>query len=466
MSIFQLRRTSLEDHSLLNEDQVMVKKSLRYASRGLPRVRSCQCWTIATMLAALWLYLWVYYFRDVGNVSHQLQVTTPRLRFHVTTHRPKPSRAAGPGVVSRNIEAHLVVLPQGLADETGAYCLDGSPPAYYFRNATSEEHHNSWIIHLMKGAWCYDNAECARRSATALGSSRKLRPKKLFGGILSSSFTVNPDFYDWNVAVVNYCDGASFSGDREDPVISNKKKMYYRGSRVLNAVINYLLKSAGLQRADRVILSGDSAGGLAVLLHADRVSRMVPKNTSFKAMADGGFFLANEADTSGKTQWKSAMENVYQMQQIEGGLDKDCLLAKEKNKSECFFAQHTYPYLTTPVFVVNSVYDSWTLKNILGVRCRPSKCNEKDLGVIEKHRRTFLQRMDQVNRYDKNGMFLTSCYAHLLTCVDSPWMTYKVAGRTAREAFADWYYERTTPAETRDVDCDSNLTCNPTCRSN
>ncbi|XP_038053009.1 pectin acetylesterase 11-like [Patiria miniata] len=454
MSNFHLRGTGQETHTCLNEDQVVVKKRLQHAARGRPRLTLCRGWTIAALLAALWLTflgVWLYlsYFSDVGGAADSRAV-----------------RRTGPGVVSRNIEAHLVVLPQDLADETGAYCLDGSPPSYYFRNASSDEHLNSWLIHLMGGAWCYSNAQCARRSATALGSSRMLSPEKRFGGILSSSSTVNPDFYDWNVAVVNYCDGASFSGDREDPVTHSNTKMYYRGSRVLDAIISYLLQSAGLQRADRVILSGASAGGLAVYLHADRVGSMVPNDASFKAVADAGFFVADEADTSGEKWWENAMKDVYQMQQVEGSLDEDCLLAKEKNRSECFFAQYAYPHVTTPMFIINSVYDSWAVQNILKVRCRPSGCSEEELRVIGEHRRTFLQRTDQINRYNKDGMFLTSCYDHILASLDSPWMTYKVAGRTTREAFADWYYERTTPAETRDVDCDSSLTCNPTCSSN
>ena len=33
------------------------------------------------------------------------------------------------------------------------------------------------------------------------------------GGFLSGDKTVNPDFYEWNVAYIKYCDGASFAGD-------------------------------------------------------------------------------------------------------------------------------------------------------------------------------------------------------------------------------------------------------------
>ena len=47
-------------------------------------------------------------------------------------------------------------------------------------------------------------------------------------------------------------------GNREQPVMYNNTKMYYRGARVLHAVVNYLLRSAGLVDAERVIFGGDS----------------------------------------------------------------------------------------------------------------------------------------------------------------------------------------------------------------
>ncbi|XP_022110445.1 pectin acetylesterase 11-like [Acanthaster planci] len=440
MSNFHLRGTGLEDHSLLNEDQVVVKKNLQKASRGRLRVSSCRCWAIAAFLAALWLAffgLWLYwnYFRDGGGAVVK--------------------------TVGHNVNASLMVLPQSLADKTGAYCLDGSPPSYYFRNASSQEHHYSWIIHLLGGSWCYNNTACAHRSTTDLGSSRLLKPTKTFGGILSANFTVNPDFFDWNLVVVNYCDGASFSGTRGDPVSYNNTKIYYRGARVLDAVVNYLLQSAGLEQAERILLSGESAGALAVYLHADHISSMVPDEAPFKALADGGFFV-DEMDISGDRQWETAMKDMYQMQHVQWGLDEDCLLAKgSSNKWECFFPQYAYPYVTTPIFVINAVYDRWVQRDILGLYCHPEECDEA-LGVLQQHRQLFLQRTDQVNRYLKDGMFLTSCYAHCQAVSDLPWMTYAVAGRTVRKAFADWYFERKTPAEARDVDCTS-YNCNPTC---
>ena len=51
------------------------------------------------------------------------------------------------------------------------------------------------------------------RSKSRLGSSKTWKPTlEIVNGILSRYEENNPDFYNWNMAYVNYCDGASFLG--------------------------------------------------------------------------------------------------------------------------------------------------------------------------------------------------------------------------------------------------------------
>ena len=71
-----------------------------------------------------------------------------------------------------------------------------------------------FIIHLEGGGWCYNEDDCIGRSKTPLGSSTFWKPTSEYpGGLLSDDQTANPDFYNWNLAFVNYCDGASFAGN-------------------------------------------------------------------------------------------------------------------------------------------------------------------------------------------------------------------------------------------------------------
>ena len=72
---------------------------------------------------------------------------------------------------------------------------------------------------------------------------------------------------------------------------------YFRGQRIWDAVIRHLL-SIGMASADQVLLTGCSAGGLAVVLHCDEFQAFFPRTTAgggrgttVKCLADAGLFL-------------------------------------------------------------------------------------------------------------------------------------------------------------------------------
>jgi hypothetical protein len=90
--------------------------------------------------------------------------------------------------------------------------LDGTPGGYYFRQGTGNGA-NKWIIHSEGGAWCYNESDCVERSKTVLGTSKFWDKTASFEGLVSASRQTNPDFYNWNLAYLKYCDGASYSGN-------------------------------------------------------------------------------------------------------------------------------------------------------------------------------------------------------------------------------------------------------------
>jgi hypothetical protein len=95
------------------------------------------------------------------------------------------------------------------------------------------------------------------------------------------------DFYNWNRVMIRYCDGASFAGEGYDA----RNRLYFRGQRIFNAAIQYFL-SIGMASADQVLLTGTSAGALAVMLHCDQFSAFFAgRRTTVKCLADAGLFL-------------------------------------------------------------------------------------------------------------------------------------------------------------------------------
>lgn len=104
------------------------------------------------------------------------------------------------------------------AVKKGAVCLDGSPPAYHLDKGVGDGARN-WLVFLEGGGWCDSSESCRNRTRSNLGSSNYMQAKN-FTGILANQQLLNPYFYNWNRIFVRYCDGASFTGNKIDPVSS------------------------------------------------------------------------------------------------------------------------------------------------------------------------------------------------------------------------------------------------------
>lgn len=267
------------------------------------------------------------------------------------------------------------------ANATGAFCLDGTPPGYYWRASKGGAASNNWVINIFGGGWCYNEKECYERSKTQLGSSTLWPASSEGGAELSGDPSVNPVFHDWNAVHVFYCDGASFSGNREEPLVVENTKLYMRGHRVLDAILEDLGEK-GLHNAKQVLLTGCSAGGLSTFLHADYVASRLPRNAHYKAMPKSGFFLAS-VNYQDKPVYIDEMEYVWKMQNVSRGtVNSACVDANRDAPHRCMFAPYTYPHIRTPILVLNSIYDSWQLGNILNLPCTskgPRSCNVQEI---------------------------------------------------------------------------------------
>lgn len=58
---------------------------------------------------------------------------------------------------------------------------------------------------------------------------------------LSDDPRANPTLYNWNVVWVKTCDGGSWTGNREQPEMVDGTPLYYRGRRILDAMIDDLI---------------------------------------------------------------------------------------------------------------------------------------------------------------------------------------------------------------------------------
>ena len=301
----------------------------------------------------------------------------------------KPPSSGNSDSTNNNQHSPMTLYRLEKAAKAGAVCLDGSSPAYYHRPGIGPNE-RSWIIHFNGGAWCFDANACVERSHGSLGSTKKL-PKSppIIQGINSPNPVVNPDFYDWNLVWVVYCDGASFTGNRDKPIVSKSgQTIYMRGKRVLNAIVNDLLYNRDFKGSESVILTGSSAGSMAAIFQADFIASKFLPSVPVRVLVDAGFFI----DTSpiGGKNLQVAFKKVFEMQNATTGLNQACVRAMKLEPWKCYLPAIASLYVKTPMYVLNSAYDIWALIYFLGIDCKFPATGEK----VQRRRRQIRRQVD------------------------------------------------------------------------
>ena len=146
---------------------------------------------------------------------------------------------------------------------------------------------------------------------------------------------------------------------------------------MLDALLDDWATTLGMNTsASRVLLSGTSAGGLAVYLHADRIRARLSGASSVHAAPDAGFFQ-DLPDIHGAYSWRAALLGGLQVWNGSGHVNAACLAAMPAADDQwrCAFPNYVLPHVTTvPFFVLNSLYDSFGLGNIFKLGCTPVCC--------------------------------------------------------------------------------------------
>lgn len=402
-----------------------------------------------------------------------------------------------PGVMS------LIMMPDKGLQADGAVCLDGTDAGFYFSAATDPEHKDDWQIYFQGGGWCYDEMDCYGRSFGGLGSSSKWPKTSQMGGIMSSDCSSNPDFCGFNRVHMAYCDGNSFSGNRDEAVVVQGKPLYFRGRRIMDAVLSTLKEQYGLGTAKNVLLTGCSAGGLATYLHTDYVyqqlTTMAPSMTKFKAAAISGFFLLHNT-VENKPVYPTQMKYIFALANSTHGVNDACIAAHPpEDQWRCNFAQEAYAHTSSPTFPLNSALDSWqtmciytselppAFPNQTGIEngicssapgwapCAgdPEKCSAVQTTVMDQYIMDFDAIMASTPTYTKagNGAFIHSCHTHC-EAQSGAWNTFKVNGVSMQQACSKWWNGATSdPAASNTytpclykTGSTGPRACNPTCR--
>ncbi len=286
-------------------------------------------------------------------------------------------------------------------------CNDGTPAIMYIRPAnahydrgceTSEENpyfqeSNKWVIHFQGGGGCRDNDDCWARWCGDEINARAGRMSSLGTPEAASKnsgiFSRNPNSYfsDWNHVFLFYCSSDNWIGSTAQSLTTPGGVSYsidFRGEDIVNDVFDTLLSGPtqadsypaetyydtplpSLADAEVVVLSGDSAGGVGLRHHVDKLTTLLTSfnpNMVVRAVIDAAVppalfhpgilwpgppvspvdyndFLLTEMEPSIRTFW--GVDN--------SALDISCL-ATAVNPMDCYDTTNTLiNHITTPFFV-------------------------------------------------------------------------------------------------------------------
>jgi len=336
-------------------------------------------------------------------------------------------------------------------DKSLAKCLDGTPAGFYIRHSPSKS--SSWIVHFEGGGMCFDEETCVQRSQSLLGSSKTwpTSPMDDFDGgshgLFSTDPAVNPDFHDWNMVRVQYCDGSLYAGDRVEPYNYNGTDLFMRGRYIVEESIKTLKKKFHMSHAKEVIITGCSAGGVGVYLHLDWIREHIPKHVRVVGAPDSGFFL-DIPNYKGQYNLSTVDKNAFDLHNATF-VDADCSKKMStEDQYKCAGSQYGATFVETPMFVMNSLSDAYQLQHTLMLDCFQNgsltNCSEDESEAIDNFRLKMINDLKtDVLSKPGNGAFLPTCLTHCGACTDLFWDKTMVHSFQLQQAFGDWYFERT-----------------------
>jgi hypothetical protein len=184
----------------------------------------------------------------------------------------------------------------------GALCRDGSPAGYYLRRSKTGE--KNLVIYLNGGGVCYDDFFCSINPANVneslpgetllaatgdvvVGALLPERQQPVDEGIFKND-PKNP-VGDWNMVFVPYCTGDVHAGTKRNaPVITSLLQGEQQFVGYHN--VGLFLQDFGgdYKDAEKVLLTGSSAGGFGSLLNFDRTQEFFGSGVRVYAVTDSG----------------------------------------------------------------------------------------------------------------------------------------------------------------------------------
>jgi len=149
------------------------------------------------------------------------------------------------------------------------------------------------------------------------------------------------------------------SGQRVEAThLEDMDGLYFSGHIIFQAVLSELDKR-GLKKADTIILTGHSAGGIGTWLHVDWLAERYPYSQVKGAPIAGFYFFSYQYEGPGSTagtqqcSLSDFSQRAWPSHWViwDSFVDYDCSLQLNDRPWECMVANVSYPYIASPMFI-------------------------------------------------------------------------------------------------------------------
>ncbi|KAL7404950.1 hypothetical protein ABVT39_021548 [Epinephelus coioides] len=253
---------------------------------------------------------------------------------------------------------------------------------------------------------------------------------------------------------------------------TNTTEYTFMGTLIIREVIKDLIPK-GIKQAKVVMLSGTSAGGTGVLLNIERVASQLEQlgaEAQVRGLVDSGWFLESKQQRSPncpETISCSPEDAIKIGLRLWNGVvpDRCRQLYKRGEEWQCFFGHKLYSTLTSPLFVVQWLFDEEQLR-VENIYMGGQSLSEEQWQYIQN-----LGREIKNSLTDVTAVFAPSCLSHT-AITRSNWMSFQVKGTSLPRALQCWdrSLEATRNNRTPAKGCPFHLVdtcqwpqCNPTC---
>merc|ERR1712008_257699 len=205
--------------------------------------------------------------------------------------------------------------------------------------------------------------------------------------------------------------------------------------------------------------------------------RAVNASTRYSCLPDAGFFL-DHADLNGKPTTTPQFQSSFYAWNASAGINQACIThyLPQGEEWRCMFAQYVMPFIQSPLFIAQNLYDSWQLTNILKVGCGGygqslGDCSRAQMAAVHAYGATMRSALKPLLAAKPEiGIFAPSCIAHRQTVENEhpaalwQWpLRWSIGNVTPRDSFDAWYSSAARNDTHLVQMCDWGLSCNPKC---